>query len=142
MAGDPGFWDVAWNWPVPLAVAVLAVPMAGIIWFVCQLRYKQEIATLKDRVELADERLGDAKEKIVKAEEAKTAPHTTVKELNAQIEKLKKRKVQLPRELQSIVSTASATASNQVGKLSEVQEAVAAAVSKHRVESHEGGAGH
>jgi Tripartite tricarboxylate transporter family receptor len=93
MAGDPGFWDVAWNWPLPLAVAVLAVPMAGIIWFICQLRYKQQIATLKDRVELADERLGDAKEKIVKAEEAKTALHTTVKELNAQIEKLKKRKM-------------------------------------------------
>ena len=89
MAGDPGFWDVAWNWPLPFvtAVAVLAVPMAGIIWFICQLRYKQQIATLKDRVELADERLGDAKEKIVKAEEEKTALHTTVKELNAQIEK-------------------------------------------------------
>jgi chromosome segregation ATPase len=108
--------------------------MAGIIWFICQLRYKQQIATLKDRVELADERLGDAKEKIVKAEEEKTALHTTVKELNAQIEKLKKRKAQLPRELQSIVdrlATSSATASNQVSKLSEAQEAVAAAVSKH-----------
>ena len=71
MAGDPGFWDVAWNWPLPFvtAVAMFAVPMAGIIWFICQLRYKQEIATLKDRVELADERFGDAKEKIVKAEE-------------------------------------------------------------------------
>src|SRR5215472_5051468 len=142
MAGDPGFWDVAWNWPWPLpfvtVVAMLAVPMAGIIWFVCQLRYKQQIATLKDRVELADERLGDAKEKIVKAEEGKTALHTTVKELNAQIEKLKKRKAQLPRELQSIVdrqATSSATASNQVSKLSEAQEAVAAAVSK---DSHEG----
>jgi predicted nucleic acid-binding Zn-ribbon protein len=44
---------------------------------------------LKDRVELADE---IAKEKIVKADEEKTALHTTVKELNAQIEKLKKRK--------------------------------------------------
>ena len=55
MAGDPGFWDVAWNWPLPVAVAVLAVPMAGIIWFICQLRYKQQIATLKDLVELADE---------------------------------------------------------------------------------------
>jgi septal ring factor EnvC (AmiA/AmiB activator) len=135
MAGDPGFWDVAWNWPLPFvtAVAVLAVPMAGIIWFICQLRYKQQIATLKDRVELADERLGDAKAKIVKAEEEKTALHTTVKELNAQIEKLKKRKAQLPRELQSIVdrlATSSATASNQVSKLSEAQEAVAAAVSK------------
>ena len=56
MAGDPGFWDVAWNWPLPFvtAVAVLAVPMAGIIWFICQLRYKQQIATLKDRVELVD----------------------------------------------------------------------------------------
>ena len=143
MAGDPGFWDVAWNWPLPFvtAVAVLAVPMAGIIWFICQLRYKQQIATLKDRVEFADERLGDAKEKIVKAEvkaeEEKTALHTTVKELNAQIEKLKKRKAQLPRELQSIVdrlATSSATASNQVSKLSEAQEAVAAAVSKHRDE--------
>jgi len=101
MAGDPGFWDVAWNWPLPFVtvVAMLAVPMAGIIWFVCRLRYKHQIATLKDRVELADERLGDAKEKIVKAEEGKTALHTTVKELNAQIEKLKKRKAQLPREL-------------------------------------------
>ena len=78
MAGDPGLWDVAWNWPVPFvtAVAVLAVPMAGIIWLICQLKYKQQIATLKDRVELADERLGDAKEKIVKAEEEKTAVHT------------------------------------------------------------------
>jgi hypothetical protein len=68
MAGDPGFWDVAWNWPLPFVtvVAMLAVPMAGIIWFVCQLRYKQQIATLKDRVELADERLGDAKESPVK----------------------------------------------------------------------------
>src|SRR5262249_39215634 len=39
MAGDPGFWDVAWNWPLPFvtAVAVRAVPMAGIIWFICQL---------------------------------------------------------------------------------------------------------
>ena len=140
MAGDPGFWDVAWNWPLPfvMAVAMLAVPMAGIIWFICQLRYKQQIATLRDRVELADERLGDAKEKIVKAAEEKTALHTTVKELNAQIEKLKKRKAQLPRELQSIVdrlTTSSATASNQVSKLSEAQEAVDAAVSKH---SHEG----
>jgi chromosome segregation ATPase len=145
MAGDPGFWDVAWNWPLPLAVAVLAVPMAGIIWFICQLRYKQQIATLKDRVELADERLGDAKEGIVKAEEAKTALHTTIKELNAQIEKLKKRKAQLPRELQSIVdrlAMSSATASNQVTNLSQAQEAVAAAVSKHRDESHEGRAGH
>ena len=147
MAGDPGLWDVAWNWPVPFvtAVAVLAVPMAGIIWLICQLKYKQQIATLKDRVELADERLGDAKEKIVKAEEEKTALHTAVKELNAQIEKLKKRKAQLPRELQSIVdrlATSSATASNQVSKLSEAQEAVAAAVSKHRDESHEGRAGH
>ena len=78
MAGDPGLWDVAWNWPLPFvtAVAVLAVPMAGIIWFICQLKYKRQIATLKDRVELADERLGDAKEKIVKAEEEKTAVHT------------------------------------------------------------------
>jgi uncharacterized protein YlxW (UPF0749 family) len=139
MAGDLGFWDVAWNWPLPFvtAVAVLAVPMAGIIWFICQLRFKQQIATLKDRVELADERLGDAKEKIVKAEEEKTALHTTVKELNAQTEKLKKRKAQLPRELQSIVdrlATSSAMASNQVSKLSEAQEAVAAAVSKHRNE--------
>src|SRR6266436_5755893 len=138
MAGDPGFWDVAWNWPLPFvtAVAVLAVPMAGIIWFICQLRY---------RVELTDERLGDAKEKIVKAEEEETALHTTVKELNAQIEKLKKRKAQLPRELQSIVdrlATSSATVSNQVSKLSEAQEAVAAAVSKQRDESHEGRAGH
>jgi hypothetical protein len=91
MAGDPGFWDVAWNWPLPFvtALAVLAVPMAGIIWFICQLRYKQQIARLKNRVELADERLGDAKEKIVKAEEEKTALHTTAKELIAQIEKLK-----------------------------------------------------
>ena len=66
MAGDPGLWDVAWNWPVPFvtAVAVLAVPMAGIIWLICQLKYKQQIATLKDRVELVDERLGDANEKI------------------------------------------------------------------------------
>jgi septal ring factor EnvC (AmiA/AmiB activator) len=140
MAGDPGFWDVAWNWPLPFvtAVAVLAVPMAGIIWFICQLRYKQQIATLKDRVEFVDEGLGDAKEKIGKAEEEKTALHTTVKELNAQI-------AQLPRELQSIVdrlATSSATASNQVSKLSEAQEAVAAAVSKHRDESHEGRAGH
>jgi len=71
------------------AAAVLAVPMAGIIWFICQTRYKKQIATLKDRVELADERLGDATEKIVEAEEEKTALHTTVKELNAQIEKLK-----------------------------------------------------
>ena len=147
MAGDPGLWDVAWNWPLPFvtAVAVLAVPMAGIIWFICQLKYKQQIATLKDRVELVDERLGDANEKIGKAEEEKTALHTTVKELNAQIEKLKKRKAQLPRELQSIVdrlATSSATASNRVSKLSEAQGAVAAAVSKHRVESHEGGAGH
>jgi uncharacterized coiled-coil protein SlyX len=119
MAGDPGFWDVAWNWPLPFvtAVAVLAVPMAGIIWFICQLRYKQQIATLKDRVEFVDEGLGDAKEKIGKAEEEKAALHTTVKELNAQIEKLKKRKAQLPRELQSIVdrlATSSATASKQV----------------------------
>ena len=119
MAGDPGFWDVAWNWPLPFvtAVAMLTVPMAGIIWFICQLKYKQQIATLKDLVELA------------------------VKELNAQIEKLKKRKAQLPRELQSIVdrlTTSSATASNQVSKLSEAQEAVAAAVSKHSDESHEG----
>jgi chromosome segregation ATPase len=143
MAGDPGFWDVAWNWPLPLAVAVLV--MAGIIWFICQLRYKRQIATLKDSIELADERLGDAKEKIVKAEEAKTALHTTVKELVAQIEKLKKRKAQLPRELQSIVdrlAMSSATASNQVTNLSEAQEAVAAAVSKHRDESHEGRTGH
>src|SRR5262245_60348245 len=134
MAGDPFFWDVARNWPLPFvtAVAVLAVPMAGIIWFICQLRYKQQIATLKDLVELADERLRDAKEKIVKAEEEKTALHTTIKELNAQIEKLKKRKAQLPRELQSIVDClATSTASNQVSKLSEAQEAVAAAVSKH-----------
>jgi chromosome segregation ATPase len=147
MAGDPGLWDVAWNWPLPFvaAVAVLAVPMAGIIWLICQLKYKQQIATLKDRVELADERLGDVKEKIVKDEEEKTALYTAVKELNAQIEKLKKRKAQLPRELQSIVdrlATSSATASNQVSKLSEAQEAVAAAVSKHRDESHEGRAGH
>jgi chromosome segregation ATPase len=115
-------------------VAVLAVPVGAIIWFICQLRYKQQIAMLKDRVELADERLGDAKEKIVMAEEEKTALHTTVKELNAQIEKLKKRKAQLPRELQSIVDrlgTSSATASKQLSKLSEAQEAVAAAVSKH-----------
>src|SRR6266516_4675599 len=98
MAGDPGFSDVAWNWPLPVvtAVAVLAVPMAGIIWFIWQLRYKQQIATLKDRVEFADDRLGHATEKIVNAEEEKTALHTTVKELNAQIEKLKKRKAQLP----------------------------------------------
>jgi len=147
MAGDPGFWDVAWNWPLPFvtAVAVLAGPMAGIIWFICQLRYKQQIATLKDRVELVDERLGDANEKIGKAEEEKTALHTTVKELNAQIEKLKKRKAQLPRELQSIVdrlAMSSATASNQVSKLSEAQNAVAAAVSKHRDENHDGQAGH
>src|SRR5262249_23802140 len=103
MAGDPGFW--AWNWPLQFvtAVAVLAVPMAGITWFICQLIHKQQIATLKDRVELADERLGDAKEKIVKAEEEKTALHKTVMELNAQIEKLRKRKAQLPRELQSIL---------------------------------------
>src|SRR5262249_49223349 len=145
MAGDPGFW--AWNWPLPFvtAVAVLAVPMAGITWFICQLRYKQQIATLKDRVELVDERLGDAKEKIGKAEEEKTALHTTVKELNAQIEKLKKRKAQLPRELQSIVdrlAMSPAAAQNQVSKLSEAQEAVAAAMSKHRDESHEGRAGH
>src|SRR5262245_57150110 len=109
------------------------------------IRYKQQIARLKNRVELADERLGDAKEKIVKAEEEKTALRTTAKELIAQIEKLKKRKAQLPRELQSIVdrlATSSATASNQVSKLSEAQEAVAAAVSKHRDESHEGRAGH
>ena len=136
MAGDPAFWDVAWNWPLPFVtvVAVLAVPVGAIIWFICQLRYKQQIAMLKDRVELADERLGDAKEKIVMAEEEKTALHTTVKELNAQIEKLKKRKAQLPRELQSIVDrlgTSSATASKQLSKLSEAQEAVAAAVSKH-----------
>jgi predicted nucleic acid-binding Zn-ribbon protein len=45
---------------------------------------------LKDRVELADERLADAKEKIVKADEEKTALHTTAKELNAQIEKAEK----------------------------------------------------
>src|SRR5262245_66524364 len=93
---------------------------------------------MKDRVELADERLGDAKEKIVKAAEEKTALHTTVKELNAQIETLKKRKAQLPRELQSIVdslATSSATASNQVSKLSEDQDAVAAAVSMHRDET-------
>src|SRR5262249_56069247 len=67
----------------------------------------------------------------------KTAPKTTVKEWNEQIEKLKKRKAQLPREMQSIVdrlATSSATASNQVNKLSEAQEAVAAAVSKHRDE--------
>ena len=117
--------------------------MTGIIWFICQLKYKRQIATLNDRVELADERLGDAKEKIVKAEEEKTALHTAVKELNAPIEKLKKRKAQLPRELQSIIdrlATSSATASNQVSKLSEAQEAGAAAVSKHRDESHEGGA--
>jgi len=139
MAGDPGFWDVAWNWPLPFvtAVAVLAVPMAGIIWFICQLRYKQQIATLKDRVEFVDEGLGDAKEKIGKAEEEKTALHTTVKELNAQIEKLKKRKAIVDR-----LATSSATASNQVSKLSEAQEAVAAAVSKHRDESHEGRADH
>ena len=88
----------------------------------------------------ADEKIGEAKEKIVKAEEEKTALHRTVKELNAQIEKLKKRKAQLPRELQSIVdrlATSSPTASNQVSKLSEAQQAVAAAVSKHRKESHE-----
>ena len=147
MAGDPGFWDVAWNWPLPFlsAVAALVVPIGGIIWLISHHIHRQQIATLKDRVELADERLGDAKEKIVKAEEAKSALHTTVKELNAQIEKLKKRKAQLPRELQSIVdrlATSSATASNQVSKLSEAQDAVAAAVSKHRDESHEGRAGH
>ena len=70
--------------------------------------------------------------------------HTTVR-LNAQIEKLKKRKAQLPRELQSSVdrlATSSATASNQASKLSEAQEAVAAAVSKHRDESHKGRVGH
>ena len=44
MAGDPGFWDVAWNWPLPFvtAVAMLAVPMAGIIWFICQLAGEQK----------------------------------------------------------------------------------------------------
>ena len=145
------------SWPVTLASGMwrgigpfrwpwrFAVPMAGIIWFICQLQYKRQIATLKDSIELADERLGDAKEKIVKAEEAKTALHTTVKELATQIEKLKKRKAQLPRELQSIVdrlAMSSATASNQVTNLSEAQEAGAAAVSKHRDESHEGRAGH
>jgi hypothetical protein len=88
MAGDPGFWDVAWNPSI------------------CDGRSSS---------------------------------------LNAQIEKLKKHKAQLPRELQSIVdrlATLSATASNQVSKLSEAQEAVAAAVSKHRDDSHEGRAGH
>ena len=68
-----------------------------------------------------------------------------VMELNAQIEKLKKRKAQLPRELQSILdrlATSSTMASNQVSKLSNAQEAVAAAVSKQRDESHEGRAGH
>src|SRR5262249_5249224 len=147
VAGDRGFWDVGWNWPLPFvtAVAMLAVAMAGIIWFICQLRYKQQIATLKDRVEFVDEGLGDAKEKIGKAEEEKTALHTAVKELNAQIEKLKKRKAQLPRELQSIVdrlATSSATASNQQSRHRELKEVVAAAVSKHRDESHEGRAGH
>ena len=75
MAGDPGLWDVAWNWPLPFLsdLTVLAVPLAEIIWFICQLKYKQQIATLKDRVELADERLVDAKEKIVKAVAEKTA---------------------------------------------------------------------
>src|SRR5262245_24081296 len=139
MAGDPGFWDVAWNWPLPFvtAVAVLAVPMTGIIWFICQLRYKQQIATLKDRVELANERLGDAKDKIAKAEGEKTALDKTVKELSSEVGKLKKRKAQLPRDLQSIVdrlATSSATASNQVTKLTEAQEAVAGAVSK-KIES-------
>ena len=49
MAGDPGFWDVAWNWPLPFltAVATLAVPIVGIIWFIYHRRYKQQIATLK-----------------------------------------------------------------------------------------------
>ena len=93
---------------------MLAVPMAGIIWFICRLRYKQQIATLKDRVEVADERLGDAKEKIVKAEEEKTALHTAVQELDAQIEKLKKRKAQLPRELQSIVDRLADVVSNDL----------------------------
>src|SRR5262249_43499961 len=133
----PGFWDVAWNWPLPflMAVATLAVPIVGIIWFIYHLRYKQQTATLKDRVELADERLGEAKEKIAKAEEQKTTLDKTVRELTAEVGKLKKRKSQLPRELQSIVdrlATSSATASNQVSKLTEAQEAVAAAVSKHR----------
>jgi hypothetical protein len=75
---------------------------------------------------------------MLKRKSEKTALHTTVKELNVQIEKLKKREAQLPRELQSIVdrlATSSATASNQVSKLSEAQEAVAAAVSKHRDET-------
>src|SRR5207248_2381632 len=103
-----------------------------------QLGYKQQIATLKDRVELADQSLGDTKEKIVKAGEEKAALHTTVKESNAQIDKLKKRKAQLPRELQSIVdrlAASSAPASKQVSKLGEAQEAVAvaAAVSKHAI---------
>ena len=147
MAGDPGFLDVAWNWPLPFltAVATLVVPIAGIMWFICHLIYKQQIATLKDRVEFADTRSGDAKEKIAKAEKENVALHTTVKELTAEIEKLKKRKAQLPRELQSIVdrlATSSATVSNQVSKLSEAQEAVAAAVSRHRDESHQARAGH
>jgi predicted nuclease with TOPRIM domain len=88
---------------------------------------------LKARVEFADARLDDAKEKIAKVEKENAALHTTVKELTAEIEKLKKRKAQLPRELQSVVdrlATSSATASNQVSKLTEAQEAVAAAVSK------------
>ena len=139
MPGDPGFWDVAWNWPLPFltAVVTLAVPIVGIIWFIYHRRYKQQIATLEDRVELANERLGDAKEKIAKAEEEKTALDKTVKELTAEVGKLKKRKAQLPRDLQSIVdrlATSSATASNQVSKLTEAQEAAATAVSKHRGE--------
>src|SRR5215472_6630687 len=139
MAGDPGFWDVAWSWPLPFltAVATLVVPIVGTIWFIYHRRYKQQIATLEDRVELANERLGDAKEKIAKAEEEKTALDKTVKELTAEVGKLKKRKAQLPRDLQSIVdrlATSSATASNQVSKLTEAQEAAATAVSKHRGE--------
>jgi septal ring factor EnvC (AmiA/AmiB activator) len=123
MAGDPGFWDVAWNWPLPflMAVATLVVPIVGIIWFIYHRRYQQRIATLKDRIELADENLGDANEKIAKAEEEKTALDKTVKDLSAEVGKLKKRKAQLPRDLQSIVdrlATSSATASNQVSKLS------------------------
>ncbi len=135
VAGDPGFWDVAWNWPLPfvIAVATLAMPIVGAMWLIWHLIYKQQIALLKDRVGFAEDRLADAKGKIAKAEEEKTAVHTTVKELIAEIEKLKKRKAGLPRELQSVVdrlANTSATASNQVSKLTEAQEAVAVAVSK------------
>jgi predicted RNase H-like nuclease (RuvC/YqgF family) len=124
MAGDPGFWDVAWNWPLPFltAVAALVVPIGGAIWFICHLIYKQQIATLKDRVELAEARLSDAKAKISKAEGEFIALRATVKKLTAEIEELKKRKGQLPRELQSVadrLATSSATASNQVSKLTE-----------------------